>query len=552
MRMNYSHSEGSAQIDLRGDHLSAKLRLAAKRYRWIGIGMVLGAMALYLLGTFVTQTGVPYVRQAIASIFINLPTSTNIDLLFLDAITILAIGFLVTSYRLQTEETAASTPSIFGYPLRAPRAEFLHTIERIVTEHPDMSYSLALFDIDGFKVINDRHGTALADEVLLHVCDNLPMWLPKTARVARFGSDEFLAFLPNTTLDEARGLVQAVLDGIGGQRAASASGQTVIVTLSSGIASYPGTSQDLRDAISQATSALHDAKEQGRSGVELARKNNVGLCRLGAQVESALSDQRVRPAYQPIINLQNGRLVAEEGLARIVLPEGQILGADLFMNAATDLRLTSRIDCCLIEQALARCRTQSAQGDRRLRFMNVSAAFLNERRILEKIAFSFTSCGILGELLGDANPLVVEITERELLRDPKGALECLQPLLDLGVRLAIDDFGSGYSSFLYLTSLPVSFLKIEMELLKTARSSQRARSILRGIRAIANDLNIVTVAEGIEDEELAAIAVDLGMDWGQGFYFGKPTFGEPVSTPTSLAVSRSSNLKYDGFTMARR
>lgn len=265
------------------------------------------------------------------------------------------------------------------------------------------------------------------------------------------------------------------------------------------------------------------------AGLELARKNNVGLCRLGAQVESALSDQRMRPAYQPIIDLRNGRPVAEEGLARIVLPEGQVLGADIFMNAATDLRLTSRIDCCLIEQALTRCRAQSAHGDRRLRFMNVSAAFLNERRMLEKIALSFTSCGILGELLGDSNPLVVEITERELLRDPKGALESLQPLLDLGVRLAIDDFGSGYSSFLYLTSLPVSFLKIEMELLKTARSSHRARSILKGIRAIADDLNIVTVAEGIEDEELATIAIDLGMDWGQGYYFGKPTFGEPVS-----------------------
>lgn len=527
--MDYRHSEGSAQADLRGNHLGTHSRWIAKRYSWTGIGVVLGAMVLYAIGTFITPTGVPYIREALASISLMPPALTNVGLLFLGVMAVLAIGFLAISYRLRVKE-AAAIPSVFGYALKAPRAEFLHVIERIVTEHPDMTYSLALFDIDGFKVLNDRHGAALADEVLLHVSDNLPMWLPKAARVARFGSDEFLAFLPNTTLDEARGLVRAVLDGIGQQRAASYSGQTVAVTLSAGIASYPGTCQDLRDAISQATSALHDAKERGRGRVELARKNNVGLCRLGAQVESALSDQRMRPAYQPIIDLRNGRPVAEEGLARIVLPEGQVLGADIFMNAATDLRLTSRIDCCLIEQALTRCRAQSAHGDHRLRFMNVSAAFLNERRMLEKIALSFTSCGILGELLGDSNPLVVEITERELLRDPKRALESLQPLLDLGVRLAIDDFGSGYSSFLYLTSLPVSFLKIEMELLKTARSSHRARSILKGIRAIADDLNIVTVAEGIEDEELATIAIDLGMDWGQGYYFGKPTFGEPVST----------------------
>ncbi len=533
MHMDYDHTKELTGTSPEGCRLSGNRRLLARRYSWIGGGTVLVMLVLYLFWSIVARAypGLLQIARTLVSGFAMIPVSTNAGLLLYSGIiAALVIGPLVAAYRLRPRaKTMVSGSSVPGHALRAPRAEFLHFLELIVTGHPDLTYSLALFDIDGFKIINDRHGTVLADEVLLHVSENLPMWLPKTARVARFGSDEFLAFLPNTTLDEALGLAQGALDGIGGQRAASDTGHPVVISLSAGIASYPGTCQDLRDAIGQATSALHDAKEHGRGRVELARKNKVGLCRLGAQVESALSDERMRPAYQPIIDLRTGRPVAEEGLARIILPEGQVLGADLFMNAATDLRLTSRIDFCLIRQALDRCRIQSAQGDRRLRFMNVSAAFLNERRMLEKIALSFTSCGVLGELLGDLNPLVVEITERELLRDPKRALECLQPLLDLGVRLAIDDFGSGYSSFLYLTSLPVSFLKIEMELLKTARASQRARSILRGIRAIAADLNIVTVAEGIEDEELATIAVDLGMDWGQGYYFGKPTFGEPAS-----------------------
>lgn len=532
MHMDYSHSKGAARFGLKGGPLSAKWRLLAKPYSRAAIGAVLAAINLSLFWVLITQMDPSILRisRPLTAIFRNFWASPKASPLFyFGVIAVLIFGFLAVLYRLRAKAAESSVQSVLGTPLRAPRAEFLHTLECIVTEHPDLTYSLALFDIDGFKVINDRHGQAVADEVLLHISDNLAMWLPKTAHVARFGSDEFLAFLPNATLDEARRLALAVLAGIGGQRAATDRGRPVVVTLSAGIASFPGTCQDLRDAIGQATSALHSAKERGRGHVELARKNKVGLCRLGAQVESALSDHRMRPAYQPIIDLRNGRLVAEEGLARIILPEGHILGADLFINAATDLRLTSRIDCCLMEQALDRCRAQSAHGDRRLRFMNVSAAFLNERRMLEKIALSFTSCGVLGQLLGDANPLVVEITERELLRDPKGALECLQPLLDLGVRLAIDDFGSGYSSFLYLTSLPVSFLKIEMELLKTARTSDRARSILKGIKAIADDLNIVTVAEGIEDEELATIAIDLGMNWGQGFYFGKPAFAEPVS-----------------------
>lgn len=536
MNVNYRHSKGATQFEFTAGRLNPKWRLLGGPYSRIGIWTIVVTLALYLPWSLVTRSdpGILTSVRSLASTLINNTAFPKKEALWsLAMTTILVLGFLGVAYRRRAQRRKPRGEASVSSELHAPRAEFLHRIERIVTEHPDLTYSLALFDIDGFKIMNDRHGQTVADEVLLHLSDNLSMWLPKTAHVARFGSDEFLAFLPNTTLDDAYGLALAVVEGMGGQRAATANGRSVCVSLSAGVASYPGTSQDLRDAIGQATSALQGAKECGRGSVERARKNTVGLCRLGAQVESALHDQRIRPAYQPIIDLATGRPIAEEGLARIVLPEGHILGADLFIDAATDLRLTSRIDCCLMEQALDRCRTQSAHGDRRLRFMNVSAAFLNERRMLEKIALSFTSCDVLRALVGDSNPLVVEITERELLRDPKKALECLQPLLDLGVRLAIDDFGSGYSSFLYLTTLPISFLKVEMELLKAARSSQRARSILRGIKAIADDLEMVTIAEGIEDEELATIATDLGMNWGQGFYFGKPALAETAPTTTA-------------------
>jgi len=410
--------------------------------------------------------------------------------------------------------------------LSVPRAEFLAGIRRMIAENKGLTYGLILFDIDGFKILNDRHGPEIADLVLAHVARDLPAWLPKGARVARFGSDEFLAFLPNATIDEARDVALAALSAARAQPMGTADA-LIPITLCAGIAAYPDTSQVLGDAISQATSALHEASEQGRHTVVAAHSNSSGLCHIGAQVESALSEGRLRVAYQPIVDLGSGRPVAEEGLARILLPDGQVLGADQFMKAATDLRLASRIDGRVIEQTLDHCREQSRQGDQQLRFMNVSAAFLRERFLLERIALSFMSCDVLGDFLGRRNPLVIEITERELLREPRAALEALRPLLDIGARLAIDDFGSGYSSFLYLTLLPVSFLKIDMELIQAARHSKRARSILKGIRAIAVDLDILTIAEGIEDAELAAMAIDLGMDWGQGYHFGRPALSEP-------------------------
>lgn len=435
-------------------------------------------------------------------------------------------------------KSKVSTVAVMG----APRAQFLQELEQTTTADADLTYSLILFDVDGFKIINDRLGPEIADEVLAYIAHELPSWLPLSARVARFGSDEFLVFLPNTIEREARDCAHRVLEAIAAYPF-SVKKHAIPLSLSAGVSAYPGTSRTLRDAISQAASALHEAKGLGRNTVIVARSNSAGLCRLGAQVECALSDRRMHAAYQPIVDLQTGRPVAEEGLARIVTPEGRILSAYQFMGAATDLRLTSRIDHCLIGQALERCREQSLRGDNRLRFMNVSAALLRERRMLEEVAMSFSDCSVLGEFCGERNPLVVEITERELLSDPKAALDVLRPLLDIGVRLAIDDFGSGYSSFLYLTSLPISFLKIEMELLQSARQSKRARSILKGIRVIADDLGMTTIAEGIEDEELATIARDLGIDWGQGFYFGRPVLGEPslarVSERGSLATVTS-------------
>ncbi|MHB8252410.1 MAG: EAL domain-containing protein [Acidiferrobacter sp.] len=449
---------------------------------------------------------------------------------YLSITLILAMGLLLATYYRHVRRGRAIPPLIAGMvnAPHAPRAVFLQAIERAIVSGRDLPYSVILFDIDGFKVLNDQHGPEAADMMLAYVADKLSLWLPPNTRIARFGSDEFLAFLPNTAMDEALRVAQMILDTMVTQPFAAEHG-LVPMTLSAGVASSPSTSQALRDVVGQATSALHEAKGRGRNAIMRAHSNSVGLCRLGTQIESALSDQRLRPAYQPIMNLRTGELMAEEGLARIISPDGHILGADQFMNAAMDLQLTSRIDGCLIEQTLDRCREQSRRGDKRLRFINVSAALLRERRLLQQIALAFMGCDVLGDLLGANNPLVVEITERELLREPKVALEALRPLLDIGVRLAIDDFGSGYSSFLYLTSLPIAFLKIEMELLQTARFSHRARSILKGIRAIASDLDILTVAEGVEDKELAEIALDLGMDWGQGFYFGRPALGEPGS-----------------------
>lgn len=447
--------------------------------------------------------------------------------LWADVFFVIGLGILGARSRSKRPSAMATTFAL------APRAKLLRTIERIVRHNEEAPYSILLIDIDGFKLTNDCYGSDAADILLEQVANRLRQFLPTNIQYDRFGSDEYLCFLPMVGSLEVPNMAQIVARAIS-EKPFSILGKPLIVTASIGFASYPDTGDTLRDCISQATSALHEAKTLGRNMTLGARTNVPGIYHLGAQVESALADGRLRPAYQPIVDLRTRLVVAEEGLARIVLPDNTILGADRFIDAATELHLTSRIDGCLIEQALSRGRQLALQDDRRMQFINVSAELLRDRRLIEYIAELINECDVLKHLTGARSPFVVEITERELLREPKAAVAALQPLLDLGVRLAIDDFGSGYSSFLYLTSLPVSFLKIEMELLQTARSSERARAILRGICGIAADLNIRTVAEGIEDEALAHLASDLGLHWGQGYFFGRPTLEGPARTPCRL------------------
>ena len=170
----------------------------------------------------------------------------------------------------------------------APRATFLRTLERIIAGADDRPYSLVLFDIDGFRILNDRHGAEAADALLADVGRQLASALPHGARMARFGSDEYLVFVPDMGIGEAFLLARAALDRVA-RGPFGSSGRPLGVTLTAGTAAFPETSHSLRDAISQATSALQEAKDRGRDTVIAARPNKIGLCRLGAEVESALT-----------------------------------------------------------------------------------------------------------------------------------------------------------------------------------------------------------------------------------------------------------------------
>ncbi len=185
------------------------------------------------------------------------------------------------------------------------------------------------------------------------------------------------------------------------------------------------------------------------------------------------------------------------------------------------------MDIAITRQAIERCAgfiDEHSAGQRRAYFINLSPQFLAQGRLigelLQEVHAAFPVCAQTGT--GGASPIVLEITERQALSDIRRLREELQPLLDFGCRIALDDFGSGFSSFLYLAELPVSFIKIEGWMVRNLNADRNMRRIVQSIATLAEGLGIITIAESIENETTAQLLREMGIMWGQGYYFGRP------------------------------
>ncbi len=423
------------------------------------------------------------------------------------------------SLKLNLEEMATidSTTQLFN------RRAFQEIINReyaqaIRTKNP---FSLLLIDLDRFKLLNDNYGHAIGDEILRGISEVSRKLLRANDWIGRWGGEEFLAILPNTREEEALNIAGRLREEIA-QFSIQLNQQKIKTSASIGVSSYPRDGDTTDFLIAAADAALYEAKKTGRNRV-VAAKEKQEIYSIAAKINSAIETNKLVPAYQPIVDLKTRTTVAEEALARIIEEHETPIDAIHFINAATELQLTHLLDYQIIKQTMNRCALNIAGGGKRIaHFVNISADLLLHQELVHNLfAEAQVACSLCGIDLGPTKPIVLEITERQLLGDIQAVKAKLAPFLDFGMRLAVDDFGSGYSSFQYLAELPISFLKIEGSLIMQVKD-KRIRKIVKGINDIAKDLNLMTIAEYVEDEDTADILCDLGIDWGQGFLFGRP------------------------------
>lgn len=388
------------------------------------------------------------------------------------------------------------------------------------------SLCLALVDIDGFKFINDTYGHLVGDQVLKTTAQILRSLIRRDDIVARLAGDEFALLFPETSIDEARAICQQALDALHDSRVRLTVGHLQLrASIGMSIAPFHGNS--VQELIGAADVALYQAKRRHRGSIEvLSIDISQGIMEVfsrGFELRNALQGGDIIPTFQPITDLNTGEPIAYEVLA--CMKRGDVLlSASEFIMVAEDLGLVREIDLCVIGSALE----QAPEGIEL--FMNISLTSFNDNNFGKELL------KLLKPACESGRPVTIEITERETINLTDNLLQDIQALRDVGCKLALDDFGQGYSTYNYLRLFRPEYLKIDGDFVSKMLDSHADHTIIEHIHALALSFGAVSIAESIENETLREAVLHLGIKCGQGYHYARPAIAEKAFAKNDSAA----------------
>lgn len=405
----------------------------------------------------------------------------------------------------------------------ANRVQFMERLSRYV-ERADRrrayQYAVLFMDLDRFKIINDSLGHVVGDELLVQIARRLEGCIRAVDMVARFGGDEFAILLhdidgPEDALHVAERIEAALerpLNPAGYQVYTSGS---IGITLSSN--GYTSREEVLRDA----DTAMYRAKSTGaRYTIFDSTMHEVALSRLHLESElrPALELEQMRTFYQPLVDLETGRLAGFEALLRWEHPTRGLLAPREFVPMAEETGLIVSIGWWAMEQAAAALASwRGAAPDHPLQVnINISGRQLVQEDLVARVQ------GVLDRHALPADVVALEITESVLMKNPDVVSGTLAELKRRGVRLCIDDFGTGYSSFTYLHRFPVDTLKIDRTFVNRMGVEPGSREIVQAMISLAHSLGLRAIAEGVENRHQLELLRPLRPPYAQGYLFGRP------------------------------
>jgi diguanylate cyclase len=390
---------------------------------------------------------------------------------------------------------------------------------------PGQAMFLLLVDLDRFKEVNDSLGHAVGDEVLLAIAARLQARIQPGDVLVRLGGDEFALLLTRRPADfDVLARTHDVADEI--CTPIHLAGLSLHVEPSIGIACAPLDALDRTDLMRHADIAMYDAKSSHATAARYdpARDGNTReRLHLVAELRAALATDpdQIVVFYQPKCRL-TGHAVGAEALVRWQHPERGLLGPDKFLPAAEANSLMPVLTKHVLRTALAQCRRWRAADPLATVSVNLSVTSLLDDSMAEQVSAALAEAGV------PPDALILEITETTIMIDPDRSNRTLRALNERGIKLSVDDFGTGHCSLAYLRDLPVQELKLDRSFVRDIAVHERDAAIVRSTIDLAHSLGMGLVAEGVEDAAAAAMLREMGCDVAQGYYFGRPQPGTDV------------------------
>jgi diguanylate cyclase (GGDEF)-like protein len=379
-------------------------------------------------------------------------------------------------------------------------------------------------DLDQFKIINDTCGHVAGDELLKRLGRVLAQQVRRQDTLARLGGDEFGVLLEHCSMHVAERVANALRRTIEDFRFAWEK-QVFGIGVSIGVVPIQGLGQSVSSILSAADAACYAAKDRGRNRIHIYHEGDVELARRHGEmrwvnrIQTALEENRFELARQPIVSLSTtaGADTHYELLLRMRDEDGNIVLPEAFLPAAERYNLSVKLDRWVVREAF-RLLTRDPDHLEQLFLcsINLSGVSLADEDFLIFVTTELASTGL------PPGKVCFEITETAAIANLPGAMRFIEVLRRIGCRFALDDFGSGLSSFAYLKSLPVDFLKIDGVFVKDIAEDPIDRELVRSINEIGHVMGKRTIAEFVESQEILTALNEIGVDYAQGFELGKP------------------------------
>ncbi|MBN1320026.1 MAG: EAL domain-containing protein [Thermoleophilia bacterium] len=416
----------------------------------------------------------------------------------------------------------ALTDGLTGLPNRALFMARLDDAIHQARRNPDALFAVMVLDLDRFKLINDSIGHLAGDVLLQSVASKLKRCVREADTVARMGGDEFMILLNHIT--GPRDLLP-VLDRIREELRAPVYFRQQEMTAGSsvGVVIWDASYEDPEDLLRAADTAMYQAKEAGRGCHrifdEQMHKTVLRTLRAETDLRVGIRQRDFSVSYQPIVDLKTGTVRSLEALLRWHHPQRGIVFPDEFISIAENSGLIVPLGVMALEEVCSQIsRWQSPRNPAAGLPVSLN---LSPRQLMEP-DFVPTIVSHLAEWRIPSDRLILEMTETALVRDPLKSRTVMKELREIGIRLCLDDFGTGWSSLQHLTTFPVQELKIDQTFVSKMARGNTDLEVVRSLTALAHTLDLKVTGEGIEQSEHWRLLEEVGCDHGQGYYIGRP------------------------------